>query len=136
MIFMSNIAHINEKSQEIIDNIKHKIYLTLFQHLSNEYGVIDGNKIEEMNLDEIPKKIKDLIIPILQDIRDCNETLTLEEFVVFLNECYNSFSFEQKQALIEWYLKSNKVRKSDTFGDIAELIFHVIFFIFFVSKNL
>jgi len=132
--FMSNIAHINEKSKEIISNINNKIFLNLFQILSDREGLIDGRKVDQIDLSEIPFKIKNILLPILEELKDQNETLSADEFLIAAQQIYLTLPYDYKQFLMEWYLTKSKSKKQDTFMELAELSFRVKrpIFIFFV----
>lgn len=134
--FMSNIAHINEKSKEIINNINNKIFLYLFQILSDSDGLIDGRKVDQIDLSEIPYKIKNILLPILEELKEQNETLCADEFLIASQQIYLTLPYDYKQYLMEWYLASNKSKRHDTFRDLADLNFKVIsiYFCFYYKK--
>lgn len=123
---MSNIAHINEKSKEIINNINNKVFLYLFQILSDSEGLIDGRKIDQIDLSGIPLKIKNFLLPILEELNEQNETLSADEFLIASQEIYMTLPYDYKQFLIEWYLINNKSKKQDAFRELADLSFKVI----------
>jgi len=124
--FMSNIAHINEKSKEIMTNINNKIFLYLFQILSNREGLIDGRSVNEIDFNGIPLKIKNFLLPILEELHEQNETLSSDEFLIALQQIYLTLPYDYKQFLVEWYLTSNnKSKKKDALWDLADLSFKV-----------
>jgi len=136
MKFMSNIAHINEKSKEIMTNINNKIFMYLFHILSDNESLIDGRKVDQINLNEIPSKIQNIILPILEELKEQNETLSAEEFLIASQQIYLTLPFDYKQFLMEWYLAKNNSKKQDTFRDLADLTFKVIrvlYFLFFTN---
>ncbi len=131
---MSNIAHINEKSKEIISNINNKIFLFLFQILSDNNNIIDGRKVDQIDLTQIPQKIHNILLPILEELKEQNETLSSEEFLIASQQIYLTLPFDYKQFLMGWYLTNNKQTKNDGLRDLAELNFKVNFFYGFKSN--
>ena len=122
---MSNIAHINEKSKEIVNNIKNKIFLYLFQILSNSDGLIDGRKVNNIDLSVIPDKIKNILLPILEELHEQNETLSADEFLIASQQIYFTLPYDYKQFLMEWYLANNKSKNQDAIRELADLSFKV-----------
>jgi len=124
---MSNIAHINEKSKEIISNINNKIFMFLFQILSDNDNIIDGRKVDQIDLSQIPFKIQNILLPILEELKEQNETLSAEEFLIASQQIYLTLPFDYKQFLMEWYLTNSKMKRPEGIRDLADLNFKVNF---------
>jgi len=76
----SNSKKIDVKSQQINDEIQKKIFKKIFGLLDTQKcNKIDGNSID---ITILPEKIKKIIEPLLQELKDQNESLTGEEFVM------------------------------------------------------
>lgn len=103
---LSNISHTSAKSRDINQDLLRKIFNKLYESLAdNISNVINGSNI---NLNVLPEKVVTILMPLINELKEQNETLTLEEFYLACNHLYNVISFEQKQTLINWYNSFNK----------------------------
>ena len=69
---MANLTHLNEKSKHIVDEIHTKIFYNLFEILSNKTdNIIDG---KDLDMSEIPEKIQSILTPLLDELKEQNET--------------------------------------------------------------
>ena len=76
----SNYKKIDVKSQKINDNIKQTVFKKIFKLLDhNNRNKIEGSSID---LSVLPDKIKKILEPLIQELKDQNESLTGEEFVM------------------------------------------------------
>ena len=124
---MSNISHINQKSKEIVEKIKENIFKHLFQILCDNNNLLDGKNIDIVNFGEIPQKIQDIILPIIEELTEQNETLTLEEFLMTTQHIYSTLPTDYKQFIMGWYLKNTKNKKLEGVQDIFDYSFKVIY---------
>jgi hypothetical protein len=118
VLVMSNITHTDYKSQEISKDLVKKIFTKIFSLLL--LG-IEGNIITgfNYNLNNLPQKIAILIIPLLNELKEQKETLTLEEFNLACHHIYTYLPFDEKQFLNDWFFslfkKKTEVEKELTF---------------------
>jgi hypothetical protein len=127
--FIANITHINEKSKEIVEDIHTKIFIYLFENLADkETNIIDGKNLD---MSEIPEKIRNILTPLMDELKEQNETLTLDEFIMASKHLYVSLPIQFKQYLMEWYLSFSKTKKNLSIQECFNFPFRVIFFIFF-----
>lgn len=121
--FIANIAHINERSKHMVDEMQTKIFMHLFQVLSDKTSnLINGN---EVDLSEIPEKIQNILMPLLSELKEQNETLTLDEFILASKHLYASLPIQFKQNLMEWYLSFNKMKKNMSIQECFNFPFKV-----------
>lgn len=107
---MANVVHTNQKSKNIIDEIHTKIFMHLFEILADKTSnIIDGKQID---LSEIPETIQIIIMPLLDELKEQNETLTLEQFIAASKYLYVTLPIQHKQNLMDWYLSYNKIKRS------------------------
>ncbi len=116
--FMSNITHTDSKSREINSDLLKKIFSKIFNLLINEQSIIDGNNFD---LSKLPDKISVMITPLLNELRQQNETLTLEEFILACGHIYAFLPFDEKQLLNEWYFSMTRRKPANE----AEFTFKV-----------
>jgi hypothetical protein len=115
---MSNISHTDSKSKEISNDLVKKIFTKIFSLLllGVEGNIITGSN---HNINSLPQKIIGLITPLLNELKEQNETLTLEEFILACHHIYAYLPFDEKQFLNEWFFssirKKNLVEKDLTF---------------------
>jgi len=101
-----------------------KIFLHLFEVLSDKTSNLINGK--EVDLSEIPEKIKNILMPLLSELNDQNETLTLDEFIMASKHLYATLPIHFKQNLMEWYLSFNKMKKNMSIQDCFNFPFKVI----------
>ena len=114
--FISNIAHINEKSREIVDDIHTKVFIHLFER-------------EMIEMKEIPEKIQNFLLPLLDELREENETLDLDEFIMAMKHLHKNLPLEYKQFLMEWYMSFGKNKKNMSILECVQFPFKVFFLI-------
>ncbi len=120
---MANLAHINNKSKNLVDEIQTKIFIHLFEILSDKTSnLIDGKQVD---LSDIPEKIQNILMPLLNELKDQNETLTLEEFIMASKHLYSSLPIQFKQNLMDWYLSFSKLKKNMNLNQYMNFSFKV-----------
>jgi len=94
------------KSRELNDELIKKIFYKIFEFLVDpSSNVIDGNNI---NLEVLPDKIIKILIPLINELREQNETLTDQEFFLACKHLYNLLPYDEKLFLFEWYTSLHK----------------------------
>jgi hypothetical protein len=101
-----------------------KIFLHLFEVLSDKTSNLINGK--EVDLSEIPEKIQNILMPLLSELKEQNETLTLDEFIMASKHLYATLPIHFKQNLMDWYLSFNKMKKNMSIQDCFNFPFKVI----------
>jgi hypothetical protein len=108
-VMLSNIVHTNPKSKEIVEDFIRKIFHKIFYLLAGpDTDTIEGNNLQ---LENIPERIIQIISPLVIELREQNETLVIDEFYLACKHIYASLPPDQKQFLHEWYSSTFKVKK-------------------------
>lgn len=112
------ILHINEgnsitasKSQSIFNFVKKRRYREIFNMLNPENEVIH---IKNVRFDNIPKKLLDILLPVLEEMAEINEGLDYEEFSAALGNLAKTLSVTEK-SVFYGIGKKNKEILSFTF---------------------
>jgi len=106
----SNNSLTDSKSQKIHEVIKTKVFRKIFSMLDvRSQNQIDGNTID---ITVLPERIKKIIEPLIMELRDQNETLTGEEFLLACEHLYKVMPVSEKNTLFQYYSdKDNKSRE-------------------------
>jgi hypothetical protein len=83
-----------------------------------------------LDISEIPEKILNILLPLMNELVEQNETLTLDEFVMASKHLYSSLPIEFKQYLMEWYSSMSKNKRNVKNQEIGKFSFKVIFYFF------
>lgn len=80
----------------------------MFEALTNSNSDrLDSENIKEDNL---PKEINEIISPLIIELKEENETLTLSEFTAASRHLYTMLDFNQKRILCDWYAALHKTK--------------------------
>ena len=82
-----NEKKISKTSEDLTKEVHKKIFTTLFKQLDYENKNNIGGSID-LNLVDLPTNIKDIISPLLEELAEEGESLTLEEFVLACDDLY------------------------------------------------
>lgn len=110
--YLSNIAHTDTKSQEINNELLRKIFTKIYELLLDgvDSNVITGNNYNSKNL---PVKIANLICRLLRELKEQNETLTLDEFILACDQIYSYLPYDEKKIFTEWYFSDIRRKGED-----------------------
>ena len=98
---------INEK---IFSENKMNAFINLFNDLdSDQDGIISPINI---NLNKIPKNILNIIEPLISELKEENQSLTQEVFLLAMNKLFDDISLLEKRQIIKTYKNNRKVNKS------------------------
>ena len=98
---------INEK---IFKENKQRAFNNLFNDLdSDQDGIISGINI---NINKIPKKIINIIEPLLIELKEENQTLNKDEFILAMDKLFEDISLIEKNEIINRYKNISKRNKS------------------------
>ena len=99
--------YINKSSRDIVDTIKEKSFVKLFNLLDGDGdGIIKNTAI---NKDKLPKKVQLILLPIFKELRQDNEKLNKREFISVCHQLYNILPFEKRKTLAYFCKEGNKV---------------------------
>ena len=113
--YMFNLSHTDAKSREISNELIGRIFSIIFEILvDRNSNVIDGNNID---LTLLPDKIIGMLTPLLNELKDQNETLTFNEFHLASKHLYNYLPYDEKLYLMDWYNSKTKIKKQITDSD-------------------
>ena len=98
---------INEK---IFKENKQRAFNNLFNDLdSDQDGIISGINI---SINKIPKKIINIIEPLLIELKEENQTLNKDEFILAMDKLFEDISLIEKNEIINRYKNISKRNKS------------------------
>ena len=106
---LRNISHTDNKSREMSNELIKRIFTKIYEFLvDRNSNVIDGNNID---VSPLPEKIVTMLTPLLTELKEQNETLTLNEFHLACKHLYNFLPYDEKLYLWEWFSAKTKVKK-------------------------
>ena len=100
-------------TDKIMDELYNKIFKYLFNELDSDHD--DSITSLTLNLNEIPKYIINILKPILKELKEDEQTLNCEEFILVMKRLFEDTSMTDKQKFINYYqnkIKSNSITKS------------------------
>ena len=99
-------VYTSNKSNDIVDQKKANIAKELFKLLDNdEDGIISRVYVDTR---KIPKDILQLILPIINEMKNENETLTEHEFVNSCLHLYQFMNYQEKKLFLSTFQCNNK----------------------------
>ena len=95
-----------EKTEKILNDVYSKVFTKLFNDLDSD----QDNLITRLyiNTSNIPDSILKIIEPILKELKDDNQTLNCEEFILVMIRLFEDTPLVDKQKLINYY--KNKIK--------------------------
>ncbi|CAG9324973.1 unnamed protein product [Blepharisma stoltei] len=108
----SPTRHTNQTSYKIIERIKFQRYKELFDMMNPQDGKISKETIES---GYIPRNIKDIIDPLINELGDLNETLTYEEFFEAMELLMKELNPTEKSVLLNTKKSSHQEESKYTF---------------------
>ena len=104
---VKNTKKINDK---IFSENKKRAFNNLFNDLdSDQDGIISGINI---NINKIPKNIINIIQPLLIELKEDNQTLNKDEFLITMDKLFEDISFIEKREVINKYKNIFRKNKS------------------------
>ena len=117
--FYNNDYDLNEKNirnknntNQIMNDLYSKIFKSLFNELDSDHDDLITSLT--INLNEIPKFILNILEPILKELREDEQTLNCEEFILVMKRLFEDTPMIEKQKMINYY--QNKI-KSDYYSN-------------------
>ena len=105
-----SVQNSKRQNKKIIDKIHKSVFDTIFKELdSDQDGLISPIHI---NTEKLPNQILTIIEPLINELKDDNQTLSNEDFINAMNSLYNDLTLVDKHTLINTYRNTSKRSKS------------------------
>ena len=96
-----------EKTEKLLNDLYSKVFTKLFNDLdSDQDNLITSLSI---NTNDIPDYILKILKPILKELKDDNQTLNCEEFILVMIRLFDDTPLVDKQKLINYYKSKIKI---------------------------
>jgi hypothetical protein len=105
----------SNESEMIYEKVKDGAFRNLFRELDSDQDNLITSHC--MSLRTLPFAIKRIIEPILQELREENETLNEDEFIRAMDHLLQTLNYEDKKTLIQMYRTSNYLNLKKLEGD-------------------
>ena len=111
-----NNDYINNKNictKKHTNKIMNELYSKIFKYLFNELDSDHDDLITSLtiNLIAIPKFIKKILEPILKELKEDEQTLNCEEFILVMKRLFEDTPINDKQKFINYY--QNKIKNEN-----------------------
>ena len=111
--YYNNEQYLNDKnicSKQHTNKIMNDLYSKIFKSLFNELDSDHDDLITSLtiNLSEIPKYILKILEPILKELKEDEQTLNCEEFILVMKKLFEDTPMYEKQKLINYYQNNRK----------------------------
>ena len=120
--YYNNTNYTNDKNicskkhtNKIMNDLYSKIFKSLFNELDSDHD--DLITCLTINLDNIPKFIIKILEPILNELKEDEQTLNCEEFILVMKKLFEDTPMIEKQKLINYF--QNKI-KNDNYNNISK----------------
>ena len=123
--YYNNDQYLNGKnicSKQHTNKIMNDLYSKIFKSLFNELDSDHDDFITSLtiNLNEIPKYILNIIEPILKELKEDEQTLNCEEFILVMKKLFEDTSMLEKQKLINYYQNKNKFGNNNSYNNMTK----------------
>jgi hypothetical protein len=104
------IIFTKKQNEKIINETKSRAFNNLFKDLDGDQdNIINGINI---SIYKIPNNIYKIIEPLLNELKEDNQSLNREEFIKAMNKLYEDLSSLERRTIINTYSKKLKQNKS------------------------
>ena len=104
------IIFTKKQNEKIINETKSRAFNNLFKDLDGDQdNIINGINI---SIYKIPNNIYKIIEPLLNELKEDNQSLSKEEFIKAMNKLYEDLSSLERRTIINTYSKKLKQNKS------------------------
>ena len=106
----SSASHVNLESVELFEVKKERAFRKIFQKLDKDKDEL----ITKVNIEvkALPPKIQEILAPIVDELKEENETLTENEFVTACYQLYETLTYPEKTEIIN-YGKNESDKKNN-----------------------
>ena len=102
------IIYAKKQNEKLINQAKIRAFKNIFNDLDGDQdNIINGIN---MNTKKIPYNIYKIIKPLLNELKEDNQSLNKEEFIIAMNKLFEDISSIEKRAIINIY--NNKLKKN------------------------
>ena len=110
----SNKICSKEKTDKLLNDLYVKTFTRLFKDLDSD----QDNLITSFNINTnyVPKPILKIIKPILKELKDDNQTLNCEEFILVMIRFFEDISFIERQRVINLYKNKERTNHDKDFS--------------------
>ena len=106
---------INKSTDKLLENKKERAFKKIFSLLdSDEDNLIKNSAV---NINKIPKNIKEILEPIFRELKEENETLDENEFITVCDQIYKLLPYDKKNILLNFpYNKKNNHKQKNIYS--------------------
>ena len=102
-----------KQNEKIINETKSRAFNNLFKELDGDQdNLINGINI---SIYKIPDNIYKIIEPLLNELKENNQSLNKEEFIIVMNKLFEDLSSLERRMIINTY--SKKLKKNESFNN-------------------
>ena len=117
--YYNNEQYLNDKntcSKKHTNKIINDLYSKMFKSLFNELDSDHDDLITSLtiNLSEIPKYVLKILEPILKELKEDEQTLNCEEFILVMKRLFEDTPMLEKQKLINYYQNKSKYENNNS----------------------
>ena len=106
---------INKSTDKLLENKKERAFKKIFSLLDGDEDNLIKNSA--VNINKIPKNIKEILEPIFRELKEENETLDENEFITVCDQIYKSLPYDKKNILMNFaYDKKNNYKKQNIYS--------------------
>ena len=106
------IPYAKKQNEKIINETKIRAFSHLFKDLDGDQdNLINGINI---NINKIPENIYKIIEPLLNELKEDNQSLNKDEFIIAMNKLFEDISSLERRIIINIY--SKKIKKNKSFN--------------------
>lgn len=115
----ANLKFASDQTNGLNEKLKEECFDNLFRALDHDGdNIISASEEFLKNLqDKIDEGIQELIEPLLEELKENNESLTKEEFLLAIAQLFNVLNVDQKRRILNWYTaikRQNSPRKNNS----------------------
>ena len=91
---------INKSTDKLLENKKERAFKKIFSLLDGDEDNIIKNSA--VNINKIPKNIREILEPIFRELREENETLNENEFITVCDQIYKQLPYDKKNIMMNF----------------------------------
>ena len=104
------IIYTKKQNEKIINEKKMRAFINLFKDLdSDQDNIINGINI---NTNKIPKNVYNIIEPLLNELKEDNQTLNKEEFILAMDKLFEDISSTDRRIILNEYSNNKNIKKN------------------------
>jgi hypothetical protein len=95
----------SQRSDEINKQQQEECFFRLFQFLDHDDDkiIFYNEEFERNMMRRLPEELRRLLEPIINELKDHNESLTFEEFLLAIKQLFYVLNVHQKRTILTWY---------------------------------